>query len=176
MINMDRDSEIPRHRSKKDTKQWCRGKPGVKHQLQCMAYRDLSYGALDTITANWRILVCTECGKQLDHYYPMRYTDREGNLIRPVDPAPAWVNEMKYQATIFYAESKDNLPTWEGEVEANSTHDALEALFEKFNVGDRGGLKIRSMSVGDMVLLKDGENSAKFICKSFGWKNLHQET
>jgi len=41
-------------------------------------------------------------------------------------------------------------------------------LFEKFNVGDREGLRIRSMSVGDIVEIGD----RRFICKSAGWAEI----
>jgi hypothetical protein len=61
--------------TKKDTKKWCRGKVGRKHKPEC---RD---GQLQ----GWKNLVCTECGKHLDYYWPMRW--------RPImdQPKPAWV-------------------------------------------------------------------------------------
>jgi hypothetical protein len=46
---------------------------------------------------------------------------------------------------------------------------ALGHLFAQFNVGDHGGLHIRSMSVGDKVRL---ENRGTWICKPIGWKLL----
>ena len=44
----------------------------------------------------------------------------------------------------------------------------LEMLFEQFNVGDRGGKRIRSLSVGDMVEL----HTHLYRCESVGWKQL----
>jgi hypothetical protein len=64
---------------------------------------------------------------------------------------------------------------WEGEVpEANhadyagSAPPELEVLFERFNIGDHGGLQIRSMSVGDVVKL-DG---VLWECCSCGWRKI----
>jgi len=42
----------------------------------------------------------------------------------------------------------------------------LEDLFEQFNVGDRGGLRVRSMSVRDVVEL----NGVRYECKPAGWE------
>ena len=67
--------EIPKHRSNKDTKKWCKGKVGVEHQLKCMVYSEL----LDTS----RALVCTECGKRLAVYFP--WPNKEENK-------PDWVD------------------------------------------------------------------------------------
>jgi hypothetical protein len=41
-------------------------------------------------------------------------------------------------------------------------------LFEQFNIGDRGGLRVRSMSVGDVVEVGD----RRFICKGIGWAEI----
>ncbi len=46
---------------------------------------------------------------------------------------------------------------------------ALGRLFEQFNIGDHGGLHIRSMSVGDKVRL---EGRGTWICKPIGWELL----
>lgn len=32
---------VPKHRSKKDTKRWCGGKPGLEHDGKWMSYEDL---------------------------------------------------------------------------------------------------------------------------------------
>lgn len=44
----------------------------------------------------------------------------------------------------------------------------LGALFERFNIGDHGGLTVRSMSVGDLVDI-DG---TLFVCKPVGWERV----
>lgn len=62
--------------TKKNTKKWCKGKVGREHKPQCRS--DPRY------PASWRHLVCTECGKQLDWYYPSTFE-------RKREPKPAWV-------------------------------------------------------------------------------------
>jgi len=42
----------------------------------------------------------------------------------------------------------------------------LSQLWERFNIGDRGGLRVRSMSVGDVVEI-DGQ---RHVCKPAGWE------
>lgn len=54
-------SEIAPHRSKKNTRRWCKGHVGREHTPVWRNYK--SYG-------HWRMLVCTTCGKQLDHDFP----------------------------------------------------------------------------------------------------------
>jgi len=44
-----------------------------------------------------------------------------------------------------------------------------EALFERFNVGDRAGLRIRSFSVGDVVAFESGRT---FVCRGCGFKEV----
>ena len=68
--------------AKKDKKRWCRGKVGVEHQPVCRNYVDIK-GAADYAKA-WKLLVCTECGKELDRYMPFF---RFGKAKEP----PAWV-------------------------------------------------------------------------------------
>jgi hypothetical protein len=58
---------------KKDTKKWCRGKVGVKHELKCMPWSTLTTG---------RVLACVNCGKHLDYYLPWPTQT----------PKPAWVD------------------------------------------------------------------------------------
>lgn len=59
--------------SKKDTKKWCRGKVGKPHTPVCKPYAS----DRGSIFANWRILACSECGKQIDYYYPVTWKNRE---------------------------------------------------------------------------------------------------
>lgn len=53
---------------------------------------------------------------------------------------------------------------WNGFVKS-SGNEGAEEVFIKFNIGDRGGLKCRSMSVGDVVKICD----KYFLCDSVGW-------
>lgn len=42
----------------------------------------------------------------------------------------------------------------------------LGELFEQFNIGDHGGTRCRSMSVGDIVVIDD----RRYVCKPIGWE------
>jgi len=44
-----------------------------------------------------------------------------------------------------------------------------EEVFARFNIGDRAGLRCRSMSVGDVVVFGSG---AAFVCKGCGWERV----
>jgi hypothetical protein len=88
--------------------------------------------------------------------------------------------EVYYRNSFGLVGSVFSAPTnkvWEGEVEANhadyagSAPPELEVLFERFNIGDHGGLQIRSMSVGDLVKL-DG---VLWECDPCGWRKLSNE-
>lgn len=71
--------------AKKDTKRWCRGKVGVEHKTECRVYRDVKNayaGKGGDFLKGWRVLVCTECGKELATHYPFGAAKK--------DP-PAWV-------------------------------------------------------------------------------------
>jgi len=67
-------------------------------------------------------------------------------------------------------EKFDDIGTFD--VEGADDTEALEKIFERFNVGDHGnlfarsGLRIRSMSVGDVVEL-DGR---RYVCAPCGWE------
>lgn len=56
----------------KNTKKWCKGKEGKEHILKCFSFNELKRGinSDNFRTEKWRILICTACGKELDHYYP----------------------------------------------------------------------------------------------------------
>lgn len=51
---------------------------------------------------------------------------------------------------------------------AESVLDVLDQAFQKFNIGDRDGKRIRSMSVGDVVQV-DGTS---FLCQMTGWHEV----
>ena len=60
---------------------------------------------------------------------------------------------------------------WKGEAKNLGAIDAAEEIFERFNIGDHGGLRIRSMSVGDIV--KVGE--IFYHCNLTGWSEIDPE-
>lgn len=67
-------------------------------------------------------------------------------------------------------------------VNADTPIDACDNISECFNIGDHGGQKVRSTSVGDIVLFLDGTigdvasfpNGDAFLCQGAGWKKLHE--
>lgn len=72
----------PQGGSKKDTARWCRGKIGHEHSPQCVPYNDVK--GTEFAPVGWKLLVCTECGKHLDHYMP-------SSFVRDRSVQPAWV-------------------------------------------------------------------------------------
>ena len=80
----------PKTRSRgKNTKKWCRGKVGVEHKPKCVDYIDTKQlqarGArlMLGLRNGWKLLICTECGKELAYYMPW-------NPDVP-NPPPPWV-------------------------------------------------------------------------------------
>ena len=63
---------------------------------------------------------------------------------------------------------KDYEVVYEGELEYSEISDALEELFEIFNIRRPEDFKGRSMSVSDIVEV-DGDN---YYCDAFGWVKL----
>lgn len=53
---------------------------------------------------------------------------------------------------------------YEGERDGEH-REILGRLFEQFNIGDREGLRVRSMSVGDLVEIDDD----RYVCAPAGW-------
>jgi hypothetical protein len=66
----DRATKTPdgplKGRGKKDRKPWCGGHVGREHTPQCRRYKE---GRVTYLT-DWRELVCTTCGRQMDVYGP----------------------------------------------------------------------------------------------------------
>lgn len=62
MSNFD-DSEIPKHRSKKSTKRWCKGKKGVLHDFTWKSCATRNF-------PDWFDYSCDKCGKVEDRWYP----------------------------------------------------------------------------------------------------------
>lgn len=54
------------------------------------------------------------------------------------------------------------------EVEETEPVAVLESLFERFNIGDRAGLRVRSMSVRDVVEIF----GIRYECKGAGWERV----
>lgn len=86
----DRSStEVPKASSRKDKKRWCRGRIGVQHRPVCRRYQEVKNVQAE-YTKNWRLLVCSVCGRELDHWYPISFS-RVGLGSRPPPPPPSWV-------------------------------------------------------------------------------------
>lgn len=85
-------NEVPKPgRSKKDTRKWCRGKEGVEHKPVCRSYAEVKLagrvtfgGRAMNLYEGWKILMCEDCGKELDYYSPRIIGDK-------VKPPPDWV-------------------------------------------------------------------------------------
>lgn len=78
-------------RAKKDRKRWCGGHEGREHTPKCMDYV-VSKGQAELqkkhpgIFGDWKVLVCTTCGKELDSYMPW-------DSVAYPRPKPAWLVE-----------------------------------------------------------------------------------
>jgi hypothetical protein len=57
----------------------------------------------------------------------------------------------------------------EGDAPTRTQGATADYLFERFNIGDRAGLPVRSMSVGDIILFGCGQ---ALVCKPVGWEAL----
>jgi hypothetical protein len=76
------------HRASKNKKKWCKGKVGIPHQPVCRKFVEVKkteFRSTLSISDTWRILVCSECGKDLDYYYPMKISGY------PEQKPPDWV-------------------------------------------------------------------------------------
>jgi hypothetical protein len=81
-------------RAKKDRKRWCRGKTGVEHKPEPRKYDDvkgiMTVGTKRVERPRWWLLVCSECGKELDRYWPMSFAIVGGGRTEE-QAKPAWV-------------------------------------------------------------------------------------
>jgi len=57
---------------------------------------------------------------------------------------------------------------YSGEIEASCINEALELLFEKFNIHHPADYKGRSLSVSDLVYI----NRVPYYCDRFGWSEV----
>lgn len=60
----DEQTKVPNNRN---TKKWCKGKIGHEHKLECKKYNDIKKPG--NHRTSWRILFCSNCGKEIDIYY-----------------------------------------------------------------------------------------------------------
>ena len=74
--------EIGKRKSKKDTRRWCRGKEGVRHDLVWRDAKKLQAYSDITRTRNSMELACTICSKlfEIDHFFRSRKLDHEEEL------------------------------------------------------------------------------------------------
>jgi hypothetical protein len=75
---------------KKNTKLWCGGHVGREHTPKCVDFDSVKGSAIRVsfvAPRSWKLLICTKCGKELAHYYPMRIGSR------PSAPPPVWVED-----------------------------------------------------------------------------------
>jgi len=81
----EKPTDAPRAvRGKKDRKRWCGGHVGREHKPVCMNYGELKPRMVGdkVLLAEWRVLACTVCGKELDLWWPSALNKRD---------KPAWV-------------------------------------------------------------------------------------
>jgi len=79
------ENEVPPPRSSKSTKLFCRGKPGVPHKLVVSSRRGIGKGiGVSDFDDKWLVRYCSDCGKEVDWWYPMGPMKRE---------PPEWVVE-----------------------------------------------------------------------------------
>jgi hypothetical protein len=60
-----KDDEIPKHRSKKDKRRWCGGKPGREHDPIWQHSRTIR----NSDNVEWYDFTCQKCGKSLDTWW-----------------------------------------------------------------------------------------------------------
>lgn len=80
------DIRPPAKSKSKDTKKWCRGKVGTEHAPECVDYNTYKR---TTFAPEWRLLVCKNCGKELDGWWPNRFLFNQ--YKSPPNPKPEWV-------------------------------------------------------------------------------------
>jgi hypothetical protein len=73
------DDEIPKHRSTKKTRKWCKGKEGKAHQP--IWEKNLKFSWSESI---WLIYRCQVCLKELDSYYQGKFLNRDNIYEQPL--------------------------------------------------------------------------------------------
>ena len=74
--HIERHTALPEIRppggSRKNTRKWCKGVKGREHKSVCRSYAEIQNSVeRGEWSREWRVLVCTNCGKHLDNYWPM---------------------------------------------------------------------------------------------------------
>lgn len=77
---MDGRDEVPKHRSRKNTKRWCKGRRNVEHTPCWEA--DLRFGP------NGRVYACRQCRKHLDYYFALPGEKMSPPEIGSTEPRP----------------------------------------------------------------------------------------
>ena len=72
------DDEIPKHRSKKNTRKWCKGKEGKVHKPIWEEDAKRSWSK-----SIWLIYRCTECFKEIEYYYEGKWMSNHQKYERP---------------------------------------------------------------------------------------------
>lgn len=63
----------------KDKKRWCKGKVGREHKAVCHVYSEVKRwltADYQLRVKNWRVLVCSTCGRELDIWYGGKKSER----------------------------------------------------------------------------------------------------
>lgn len=79
-------------------------------------------------------------------------------------------DDRKLLCEVMFGKVLEDNPEYYDTVFEGETDDPTklpDELFERFNIGDRGGKHVRSMSVGDLVIFEDGR---AVVCAPVGWK------
>jgi hypothetical protein len=86
---MKTNDEIPKHRSSKNTRRWCKGVVGREHSPECVPY---PCPPSNTSSSHyWRNWQCSTCGKVLKRFWPFVRWTADGKMLPPNDPKPDWV-------------------------------------------------------------------------------------
>ena len=92
-----------------------------------------------------------------------RIPDDQGTFIAVVQRGEQLLDEEFYDCV------------YRCELNCETPIDVCNKLFEQFNFGDRGGCKVRSMSVGDLVIIDYALWKEVFVCKPTGWQKVDLE-
>lgn len=73
------DDAKPPGRRRRNRHKWCKGRPGIAHKPKCQPY----HATPTALNKNWRVLICTTCGRKLDVYFDSPFWTRRAK--------PDWV-------------------------------------------------------------------------------------
>jgi hypothetical protein len=75
---MHKDDEIPKHKSRKNTRKWCKGKEGVEHQPIWEKNEKFSW-----TESTWLVYRCQRCAKEIETYYEGKFLNLDAAYERP---------------------------------------------------------------------------------------------